>query len=249
MTAVGSLNGSFASPNRAAETSGVLYVPRVEPLDGALGAFSFFTRLLKNPLRILPTAAYEEGIVWAERAGRLICWITDPALIKSGAARQARHLRAHLRDPAPAGSAARQWRLDRRWGRLEMAASDGGAGLSPPRPLELRARHRRGRRALARGMAARPCWRHPQYRSGHDARHLRCDLPHAAAGRGSHVGPLIGRANVDYQKPLGWQMAYANFRIPAWMPHPGWLKMHLARRRLRSAVASLVAERRAQSDR
>src|SRR4029077_9116875 len=77
MTAVGSLNRSFASSNRADETSGVLYVPRVQPLDGALGALSFFTRLLKNPLRILPAAAYEEGIVWAERAGRLVCWITD----------------------------------------------------------------------------------------------------------------------------------------------------------------------------
>ena len=64
-------------------------------------------------------------------------------------------------------------------------------------------------------------------------------------GGDSHVGPLIGRSTVDYQKPLGWQMAYANFGLPSWMPHPGKLKMRLAERRLRSAVAALVAERRA----
>jgi cytochrome P450 len=56
---------------------------------------------------------------------------------------------------------------------------------------------------------------------------------------------VIGRANVDYAKPLGWQMAYANVGLPSWMPHPGKLTMRLAQRRLRSAVAGLVAERRA----
>jgi cytochrome P450 len=65
-------------------------------------------------------------------------------------------------------------------------------------------------------------------------------------GGDAHVGPVIGRSSVDYQKPLGWQMAYANFGLPSWMPHPGKLKMHLAQRRLRSAVAALVAERRAR---
>jgi cytochrome P450 len=60
-----------------------------------------------------------------------------------------------------------------------------------------------------------------------------------------HVGPLIARSNLDYQKPLGRQMAYANFKLPSWMPHPGMLKMRTAQRQLRSAVATLVVDRRA----
>jgi cytochrome P450 len=65
-------------------------------------------------------------------------------------------------------------------------------------------------------------------------------------GGDAHVGPLIARSNFDYQKPLGWQMAFANFGLPAWAPHPGMLKMRIAQRQLRSAVATLVAERRAK---
>ena len=82
MTAVGSLDRSFASAQATAAPS-PLHVPRVPPLDERLGAVSFFARLLHNPLRILPVAAYEEDIVWAERAGRLIAWITEPGLIKT----------------------------------------------------------------------------------------------------------------------------------------------------------------------
>jgi cytochrome P450 len=64
-------------------------------------------------------------------------------------------------------------------------------------------------------------------------------------GGETHLGPLIARSNLDYQKPLGWRMAYANFGLPSWMPHPGKLRMQLAQRQLRSAVVALVAERRA----
>src|SRR5205807_2550024 len=60
-----------------------LCAPRVAPLDGLVGKLSFFAMLLRIPLRILPAAVYEEGIVLAGRAGRAACWITDPSLIKT----------------------------------------------------------------------------------------------------------------------------------------------------------------------
>jgi cytochrome P450 len=245
MTAVGSLNRSVASPNRAAETSEVLYVPRVEPLDGGLGPLSFFTRLLKNPLRILPAAAYEEEIVWADRAGRLVCWITDPGLIKAVLLDkrdvfERTSVTQRLLGPLLGNGVLTADGADWKWQRQTAAPVFRHHDLLSFVPVIAEAAER-----LA-----------SQWRQGDAGATRNIDrdmtlvtfdvISHTLLPGGeSHVGPLIGRANVDYQKPLGWQMAYANFKIPAWVPHPGWLTMQQARRRLRSAVAALVAERRA----
>ena len=246
MTAVGSLDRSFASPNHAAETSGPLYVPRVQPLDRTLGPFSVFARLLKNPLRILPAAAYEEGIVWAARAGRMVCWITDPALIKTVLLDkrdvfERTSVTQRLLGPLLGNGVLTADGADWKWQRQTAAPVFRHHDLLSFVPLIAE--------AAERLLSA--------WRRGEDGATRNIDpdmtlvtfdvISHTLLPGGeSHVGPLIGGANIDFQKPLGWQMAYANFRIPAWMPHPGWLKMHQARRELRAAVASLVAERRAK---
>ena len=70
-------------PQLSPGTPAPLYVPGVRPLDGPVGTLSLFVRLLRNPLSILPAAVYDEGIVRAGRAGRAVCWITEPSLIKT----------------------------------------------------------------------------------------------------------------------------------------------------------------------
>ncbi|HEU0063318.1 MAG TPA: cytochrome P450 [Hyphomicrobiaceae bacterium] len=244
MTAVGSLGRSFASPNLAADISAGLYVPRVEPLEGPLGSFSFFTRLLKNPLRILPAATYEEDIVWADRAKRSVCWITEPGLIKTVLLDQRdvferTSVTQRLLGPLLGNGVLTADGADWKWQRQTAAPVFRHQDLLSFVPVMAEA----AERLLA------------DWRQDHGAtRNIDRDMTLVTfdvishtllPGGQSHVAPLIGRANVDYQKPLGWQMAYANFGIPAWVPHPGWLTMQMARRQLRSAVASLVAERRA----
>jgi cytochrome P450 len=244
MTAVGSLDRSFASPNRAAETSGGLYVPRVEPMDRALGRLTFFSRLLKNPLRILPAAAYEEDIVWAERAGRRICWITDPAHIKTVLLDkrdvfERTSVTQRLLGPLLGNGVLTADGADWKWQRQTAAPVFRHHDLLSFVPVIAEA----AERLLGE-------WRHDDGATRNVDRDMTLVtfdvISHTLLPGGeAHVAPLIGRANVDYQKPLGWQMAYANFNIPAWVPHPGWVTMQVARRQLRSAVASLVAERRA----
>jgi len=244
MTAVGSLHRSLPS-TRDAEAPSALHVPRVAPLEHPLGALSFFARLLHNPLRILPAAAYEEDIVWAERGGRLICWITEPNLIKTvlldkGDIFERTAVFHRLLGPLLGNGVLTADGADWKWQRQTAAPVFRHHDLLSFVPVIGEA----AQRLLGE-------WRQDDDGAtrniDHDMTLVTFDvISHTLLPGGDHhVGPLIGRANVDFQRPLGWQMAYANFRLPAWLPHPGWLKMHLARRQLRSAVASLVAERRA----
>jgi hypothetical protein len=70
---------TLSDTERISSDAGVpVYAPRVPPLERPLGALSSFATLLRNPLRILPTAVYDEAIVLGGRAGRTVCWITDP---------------------------------------------------------------------------------------------------------------------------------------------------------------------------
>ncbi len=83
MTVATSIDVKQSAPDRTPLPASALYVPRVAPLGGPVGTLSFFATLLRNPLRILPAAVYEEGIVLAGRAGRAVCWITEPSHIKT----------------------------------------------------------------------------------------------------------------------------------------------------------------------
>jgi cytochrome P450 len=241
MTAVGSI--PLSSPHREAMDS--LHVPPVAPLDRPLSTLSFFATLLQNPLRILPAAAYEEDIVWAKRAGRPICWITEPALIKTVLLDQRGIFRRtsvtqRILGPLLGNGVLTADGADWKWQRQTAAPVFRHHDLLAFVPVIVEAAERMlGQWRQAPPGAVRDIDRDMTLATFDVISHTL--LP----GGDAHVGPLIGRANVDYQRPLGWQMAYANFGLPAWVPHPGWLAMHQARRRLRSAVAGLVAERRA----
>jgi cytochrome P450 len=200
---------------------------------------------LRNPLRILPAAVYEEGIVFAGRAGRAVCWITDPSLIKT--VLLDKHeifcrtpITQRILGPLLGKGVLTADGADWKWQRQTAAPVFRHHDLLGFVPIMAEAAERLlgQRRESAQG-AIRDVDRDMTLVTFDVISHTL--LP----GGDAHVGPLIGRANVDYQKPLGWQMAYANFGLPSWMPHPGKLKMYLAQRWLRSAVAALVAERRA----
>jgi cytochrome P450 len=248
MTAVSSLQMEPQAPAPVSKPTSALYVPRVPPLEGSLGRVSFFATLLKNPLRILPAAAYEEDIVWAERAGGLICWITEPGLIKTVLLDkreifQRTSVTQRILGPLLGNGVLTADGADWKWQRQTAAPVFRHHDLLGFVPVIAEA----AERLLREWRQAAP---EAQRDIDRDMTLVTFDvISHTLLpGGDTHVGPLIGGANVDYQRPLGWQMAYANFGLPSWLPHPGWLSMQLARRRLRSAVAALVAERRASPD-
>ena len=227
MTAVASLTTGVRASDRTAQAPS-LHVPRVAPLEGHLGTAAFFATLLRNPLRILPAAVYEEGIVWAGRAGRAVCWITEPSLIKTVLLDkrdifQRTSITQRILGPLLGNGVLTADGADWKWQRQTAAPVFRHHDLLGFVPTIAEA----AERLLAEWRQGRlRC--DTRHRPGHDAGHLRRHLAHACSRAAmQHVGPLIGRSNVDYQKPLGWQMAYANFGLPSWMPHPGKLKMQL----------------------
>jgi len=235
------------SPGFATRRVAPLYTARVPPLAGPVGRLSFFATLLRNPLRILPASVYEEGIVCAGRAGRTVCWITEPSLIKTVLldkhdAFRRTPITQRILGPLLGKGVLTADGADWKWQRQTATPVFRHHDLLGFVPTMAEA----AERLLAQ-------WREDAPDAIRDVDRdmtlVTFDvISHTLLpGGDEHVGPLIGRANVDYQKPLGWQMAYANFGLPSWMPHPGKLKMYFARRRLRSAVAALVAERRASA--
>lgn len=59
-----------------------LYPPRATPSARALPLFLNLTRFVRNPLRSLPRAVYEQPIVTYGRKRPLVAWVTGPALLE-----------------------------------------------------------------------------------------------------------------------------------------------------------------------
>jgi cytochrome P450 len=229
----------------AAPAAAMLHARRVAPLDGRVGNLAFFATLLRNPLRVLPAAVYEEGLVVSGRAGRKVYWITEPSLIKTVLLdqRESFHrtsITQRILGPLLGKGVLTADGAEWKWQRQTAAPVFRHADLLGYVPTMVEAAERLVSQWRNGGVALRDVDRDMTLVTFDVISHTL--LP----GGEAHVGPLIARSTIDYQRPLGWQMAYANFRLPHWMPHPGMLKMHVAQRQLRSAVAALVAERRAR---
>ena len=244
MTTIAARLVDHPEPDPAVSAAAMLHARRVTPLDGRVGNLAFFATLLRNPLRVLPAAVYEEGLVVSGRAGRKVYWITDPSLIKTVLLdhRESFHrtsITQRILGPLLGKGVLTADGADWKWQRQIAAPVFRHADLLGYVPTMVEAAERLALQWRAGGVALRDVDRDMTLVTFEVISHTL--LP----GGDAHVGPLIARSTIDYQRPLGWQMAYANFRLPRWMPHPGMLKMHVAERQLRSAVAALVAERRA----
>jgi cytochrome P450 len=57
--------------------------PAIVPPAKPLGRFAFISRFVRNPLSVVPQAAYEEDIVATMRGRRPFVWVTSPALVRT----------------------------------------------------------------------------------------------------------------------------------------------------------------------
>jgi cytochrome P450 len=210
-----------------------------------LGAVSFFIALLRNPLRVLPAAVYDEGIVLGGRAGRTVCWITEPSLIKTVLLDRRdifprTYVTQRILGPLLGNGVLTADGNDWKWQRQTAAPVFRHSDILGFVPTIVES----GERLLGEWRGGIPGAVRAIDR---DMTQVTFDvISHTLLpGGGLYVGRFIGGSNFDYQRPLGWQLAFANFGLPAWMPHPGKLRMRVAQHQLRSAVASLVSERRA----
>ncbi|HLL26396.1 MAG TPA: cytochrome P450 [Xanthobacteraceae bacterium] len=224
-----------------------LYAPRVPPLDRPMGRLPFFAKLLRNPLRVLPAAAYEEPLVVMSRAGREVCWIAEPSLIKTvlldqrdqfGRTRITRRILGPLLGNGILIADGADWK----WQRQTAAPVFRHSDLLSFVPTIA---------AAAERLVAD--WQKRDNEVPHNIDREMSLVTFDVISHtllpsgGGYLAPVIARSSSNYQRPIGWQMAYANFGLPSWAPHPGKLKMWLAQRGLRGAVAALVADRRAEA--
>ena len=59
-----------------------LYPPTASPSAKPLPLLPFLARFIRNPLRSLPQAVYQEPVVTYGRKRPLVAWVTDPELIE-----------------------------------------------------------------------------------------------------------------------------------------------------------------------
>ncbi|MFN0217523.1 MAG: cytochrome P450 [Hyphomicrobium sp.] len=228
----------------AIATSPPLYPPKVKPSARALPLLPFLARFVRNPLRSLPRAVYEEPIVLYGGKRPLVAWVTAP----------------ELTDRILVKDAARfpKTRLDRR-----VLKPVVGSGL-----LTAEGEHWRWQRKLAS-----PLFRHSELLSYAPAMFAAAEeqLARWRAEGASHVaqidhdmtettftviartilagineaeGAEVKRAGHAYLDPIAWEVASALLLLPEWVWHPGKRRMRQAALDGRAVVQRLLDQRR-----
>jgi cytochrome P450 len=224
---------------------GGLYPRAVKPAGSRLPLHRFLAEFVRNPLRIVPEAAYEEWIVVRRRHGRRkAAWITNPAFIEdilvknTGAARKSDMEKRVLGQTLGSGvltSDGAAWR----WQRRTMAPLFRAQDIQTYVPAMALAASEQVER-----------WRE----QGSGWKRIDRDMTRTAfaiiartmlAGGESPETGTIEKATERYLSRVSWVLAYAVLNLPLWLPHPGSLEMHRSARQLRDSVRSIIGRRRA----
>ena len=221
-----------------------LVPPRVVPPARQPTGAAFIAAFVRNPLSVVPQAAYEEDFVPTRRPGGRFAWVTAPELIRAvllderdkfGKRSQIRLL-APLLGRGILTSEGAEWR----WQRQASSPMFRPAELLRFVPDFVAA----AERALAR-------WRDapagaPQAVDRDMTRAtfevISATLLPSADGT---VAPVLEHSLGVFQRSGGWNQLYASLNLPYWLPRPGMFSGARAILALRGAGAALVAARRA----
>lgn len=218
--------------------------PRIQAPAHRLGRFAFMARFLRNPLEVIPAAAYEEDFV-AIRGGRIPrAWVTAPALVRAVliderdkfCKRTQIRLLGPLLGKGILTSEGAEWRWQRRTAAPMFRAPDLG-GFVPAFVRAAQARIETWRRAGAE--STQPM----------EAEMTRTTFDVIAAtllpSRDATLAPAIHEAVATLNAAGGWDVLFASMNLPQWLPHPGIVSSARAMRALRAKVATVIDERRA----
>ncbi len=225
----------------------LLMPPRIVPPAQPLGRIAFMKAFVRNPLQVLPRAAYEEDFVafGSEKAPR--AWVTSPALIKAvllderdkfGKLTQIRLL-GPLLGKGILTSEGTEWK----WQRQASAPMFRPQELAGFVPAFVRA----AEDALAR-WRARP----PDAVHAIDDDMTRATFDVVAATLLPSADEKFAATVQDSVRSLqrfgAWGILYASMNLPQWFPYPGMVAHARAVRTLRSTVMALVRARHDDKD-
>jgi cytochrome P450 len=216
---------------------------RLTPPAKRLTRLAFIASFVRNPLLVVPRAAYEEDFVSVPGGGTPFAWATSPALVKTVLLdeRDKFQKRSQIRLLAPLlgkgilTSEGAHWKWQRQ-ASAPMFRREDLLGFVPAfvRASEdlvakWRAAPAGSLRAIDRDMSA----------ATFDVISATL-LPSADRT----VGPAVERSVGVFQKSGAWGQLYAMANAPAWLPRPGMVSGMRAINTLRGSVAAMLRERR-----
>lgn len=223
-----------------------LVPPHITPPAQPLGRLRFMATFVRNPLRVLPRAIYEEDFVPLGRDG-MRAWVTGPDLVKAvlldqresfGKLTQIRLLSPMLGKGILTSEGA-HWK----WQRQASAPMFRPQELAGFVPAFVRA---------ATDVIER--WRAdpPGTIQAIDEEMTRAtfEVVRSTLLRSNDPGlPLAIQSSVGaLQRSGAWELLIASMNLPKWLPRPGVVRGRNAVLALRAAVAEMVRVRRAEPD-
>jgi cytochrome P450 len=217
-----------------------LVPPRVAPASKPLGRLAFVTRFVRNPLEVIPQAAYEEDFVPV--GGRVRrAWITSPALVKGVLLDERDKFRKltqiRLLGPLLGRGILTSEGAEWKWQRQAASPMFRPQELASFVPALVRAAQAR----VEKWRAAPPGTVQPI-----DEEMTRATFDVIAATLlptvDARLPPAIRESMRTLQRTGAWDLLFASMNLPHWLPHPGMLSEMRAMKRLRASVAQVIRE-------
>ena len=224
-----------------------LIPPRITPPARSPQGLAFLATFVRNPLQVVPQAAYEEGFVPASNGRVPRTWVTEPSIIKAVLLDEREKFRKSVQirmlSPVLGRGILTTEGAEWKWQRQAAAPMFRPKELEGYVPAFVAATEEQVRkwRETPRGLVA-PI----------DACMTRTTFDVVCAtllpSSDKALAPVIHDALRTLQKTTGWEILVAATGLPKWLPRPGMIGGRSAVVALRSAVAALVRERRAAGD-
>ncbi len=216
--------------------------PRVPPMTRRPGRIGFLRAFSRNPLEVLPAAAYEEDFFDGGNANAPRVWVSAPALIKAVLLDEREKFRKiqqiKLLSPLLGKGILTSEGADWKWQRQASAPMFKPQDLLGFVPAFVTA---------AEATVAR--WRSASgsvHNIDEDMTRVTFDVITSTLLPSSDeaFGRTVQESVLTLQRYGGWDIMYASLNVPRWVPKPGMFDEPRAVLRLRGAVMKLMRELR-----
>jgi len=228
----------------AAEAEAPLYPPAITPPKEPLSVPGYFLAFVRNPLSVLPAAAYREPIV-QYTAG--LTAVVDPALIRRILLDEQEifpktPVERNILGPLLGKGILIVNGPDWRWQRQTAAPLFRHSDILHYVPAMQAAADA----LIATWRTAPPGTVH-LVDEGTTRATFRVISETMLASDDPTVTAALERSNTDYLLPISWPLVYAVLGLPRWLPYPRRAARKKAERDMRAAVGQLVAKRRRET--
>ena len=221
--------------------------PGIIPPAKPLGRLAFISRFVRNPLSVVPKAAYEEDVVASMRGRRPMIWVTSPALIRRILLDEREKFQKlsqiRLLSPLLGKGILTSEGADWKWQRQASAPMFRHQDLTTFVPTFVRTTEALIERWRAASKSAVQLIEREMTGVTFDVISATL-LPSGD----KTVAPAVELATGRFQRAGAWGQLYAFAGMPRWLPQPGRRSQASAVRILRDAVLALLRERRSAGE-